>query len=290
MTPETTPEHKPLPQSDPDSTAQQREVNEKRACFPSHARVKLRDGTHIPIARLRVGDLVESKPSQFSPVLLNTHADPHANSTFVVLRTLRGSQIAASPGHYQITSSGRLRLAREFRVHDELRTAFGVDHVVSVRRAIFRGLDNPQTASGKLMVALGSGRSAIQASNYTNAVLPNAAHAAMSPLRALHSILGITFPGLSACARIVATVPLSVALYKGDCNRTGNAVLRNLVFEILIYVRFVLLAFLITIWIDHAASVARECKNTRMFPRALCSSTCPRFLWFTRRFLLTDRH
>ncbi len=169
MTPETTPEHLPLPQSDPESTAPQCEVHEKRACFPSSTHVTIRDGTHIPMAHLRFGDLVESEPGHFSPAILNAHADLPANSTFVVVRTRRGSQMAASPGHYQLTRSGRLRLAREFRVHDELRTAFGMDHVVSMRSAIFRGLQNPQTASGKLMVTIGSERGAIQAS--TNTIL-----------------------------------------------------------------------------------------------------------------------
>ncbi len=87
---------------------------------------------------------------------MHTLADAQANTTFVVVRTRRSSQIAALPGHYLITADGRLRLARRFHVHDELRYASGVDHVVSLRHAIYRGLHNPQTALWKLMVALGS--------------------------------------------------------------------------------------------------------------------------------------
>ncbi len=217
VTPAPTPESLALSQPNPETPTHTRDdVADKRACFPSNAIVTLRSGTRIPIARLRVGDLVESEPGHFSPVLMHTHADTQANTTFVVLRTRRGSQIAASPGHYLITADGRLRLAHHFRVHDQVRTANSEEYVVSVGHAIYRGLHNPQTASGKLLAALDTEARAVQASTYTTAVLPNAAHAALSPLRALHTALGLTFPALSACVCSIAESPLSHRSHNDD--------------------------------------------------------------------------
>ena len=207
-----------------ETTMHMRDIHKRRACFPSHALVTLRGGTKIPIARLRVGDLMESEPGIFSPVLLHTHADTQANTMFLVLRTRQGSQIAASPGHYLLTGDGRFRFAGHFHVHDQVRTASGLDYVASVRRAIYRGLHNPQTASGKLLVAVGSDAPAVQASTYTTAVLPSAAHAALTPLRALHYTLGITFPALSACIHSVAESPLLRPFYNSDdSNRVAYA-------------------------------------------------------------------
>ncbi len=192
--PELELEPQPLPTtlSQPQPLPQPHDGPYKRACFPSHARVTLRGGTRSPIAQLQVGDHVESAPGHFSPVLLHTHADTEATTLFVVLRTRRGSEIAASPGHYLVTSGGRLRVAGEFRVHDDIRTASGADRVISVRHAMYRGLHNPQTASGAILVRLGDS-GAVQASTYTSAVFPNAAHAALSPLRAVQKTFGVTF-------------------------------------------------------------------------------------------------
>ncbi len=123
-------------------------------------------GTRIPIARPCVGDLVESEPSHFLHVLVHTHADTQASTTFVVLRICRGSQISASPGHYLITADGCLRLVSHFLVHDQVRTANGEDYVVSVRHSIYLGLHNPRTASRKLLFALGTDARSVQASTH----------------------------------------------------------------------------------------------------------------------------
>ena len=229
MTPEVSAEPKVGEDREPkpESTTLPRNDADTRACFPSHARVKLQSGIEIPIADLQIGDIVESDPGHFSAVLLNSHADTKTRTAFIVLRTRRGSEIAASPGHYLLMGNGQLRAAHEFRMGDELFTASGVDYVISVGRATYRGLHNPQTASGKLMVRLG-GAGAVQASTYTTAVRPNAAHAALAPLRLVYSRFGTSFPLLSPIVRDVFE-PILASIHKITNRITGLS--RSIVFD-----------------------------------------------------------
>ena len=62
--------------------------------------------------------------------------------------------------------------------------------------SLVRGLYNPHTKEGTLLVATGSGAS-ILASPYTTAIEPNVAHAALAPLRCASWLFGVSFTRLS---------------------------------------------------------------------------------------------
>lgn len=174
-------------------------LDNRRACFPSDARVRLSDATEVRISELRVGDLVESAPGIFSPVLLFTHANVKVNTRMVFIDGAKG-RVAASPGHL-ISLNGQLAPTRTARVGDTILVRIGASLVketvrtVSIREA--SGLHNPQTASGEILVRYGTG-AYIQMSAYTEALDGSAAHAALAPLRALYSLSGATLPSLSS--------------------------------------------------------------------------------------------
>eukprot|EP00171_Calliarthron_tuberculosum_P008696 IDg8696t1 len=171
---------------------------ETRSCFPSDAVVTRADGKEVRMSSLRIGDLVETSPGRFSPVLLFSHADPSAGTEVSLITGAKG-RVAASPGHL-ISLNGRLSPIRTARVGDMI--AVSVDgalvsdtvRMVSVYRAA--GLYNPQTASGRILVRYGNGGYVLM-SAYTEAVNAGAAHAALAPLRVLYSLLGASIPSLS---------------------------------------------------------------------------------------------
>jgi Hint module len=121
---------------------------------------------------------------------------------FVTLRTEAGASLSASPGHY-IYINGNLATALTAVVGDELWLADGSStRIVAINHERLRGLYNPQTLHGDLIV------DGVVVSTYTTAVEPRFAHAALlGPARALYRakagamLVGLLDYGASTLAR-----------------------------------------------------------------------------------------
>lgn len=160
-------------------------------CFPADATVQLRSGEVVPMEDLAVGDVVKVGVDQFSRVFMFTHRLAATTHSFVRLTTASGAAITLTPGHY-IYANGALAAASSVCVGDVLVLDSGqsdaVEAVQVVRR---RGLYNPQTVSGNVVV------DGVLASTYTTAVDSKFAHAALTPFRFLASF-GLYFAALES--------------------------------------------------------------------------------------------
>lgn len=170
------------------------------ACFPATARVTLADGRVVPMAALRLGDEVVSRPGgETSAVYLFTHrqpgglhdflritATPVAGSGSTPTAVAQNRTLTLSAGHYvyaSVAATGgggglaRLVTARTLRAGDRLRDAGGaVLVVVSVLPVTAAGLYNPHTLDGGLVV------DGVHVSCLTAAVAPWLARALLAPL------------------------------------------------------------------------------------------------------------
>lgn len=188
------------PLASPETLAEETEEgDDDDVCFPAHATVELRDGSIVRMEELSVGDQVRVSSDEFSEVFMFTHKLSDAKHSFVTLRTASGATISATNGHY-IYANGQLAAAGTVRQGDVLTLANGqLDIVDSVRSESARGLFNPQTAHGSIVV------NGVLASTYTTAVEPSFAHAILSPLRALNRF-GLSFAALESGGGAMANV------------------------------------------------------------------------------------
>lgn len=139
---------------------------------------------------LRVGDSVQTSSGSFSLVFMFTHRAPEVISRFVELRTAAGRVLRASPEHL-LYLDGALQPARSAKAGMRLTNASGAtDAVVQVRSVEGRGLFNPQTEDGDIVV------DGFVASVYTEAVRPAPAHALLAPMRAGFRALGMSSSAL----------------------------------------------------------------------------------------------
>ncbi|GAB0497309.1 hypothetical protein MMPV_008641 [Pyropia vietnamensis] len=158
------------------------------ACFPAAATVTTTTRGLITMADLRVGDSVSAGGPGVPPsdVYLFTHADAGVMAPFVSLSTAGGAPpLVASAGHYVLLAGGRSIAAGAVTVGDALARSDGSAAVVtSVSRVTRRGLYNPQTLSGGLVV------DGYVVSTYTTAVEPAVAAAALAPVRGVYHMGG----------------------------------------------------------------------------------------------------
>lgn len=155
------------------------------ACFPAGATVRTSRGS-VRMDRLRLGDAVDVGKGKFSDVFLFTHADPDRVSRFVSLTTASGRRLLTSPGHL-VYANGALVAVGSVRVGAfMLDTENKPDRVVSVSEVLARGLYNPHTLHGDIVV------DGFRCSTYTTAVDPAPAAAALAPLRALFAWVGVS--------------------------------------------------------------------------------------------------
>lgn len=154
-------------------------------CFPGEGVVKTVEG-RVRMDELKVGDKVLVGEGVYSEVFLFTHADADRVSPFVSLTTAAGRVLHVSAGHL-IYADGALVPAGSVRVGSLLSDAEGnPDAVVAVGEVVKRGLYNPHTLHGDVVV------DDIRCSGYTTAVEPAPASAALAPLRALYKWAGVT--------------------------------------------------------------------------------------------------
>ena len=179
-----TPSVPPRVFTEPESNESEPEDNEN-ACFPADAPVTLRNGRKVRMDELQIGDEVLVRISQgrtpvYSEVYIFSHRDRNVLTNFVALSTTNSQVLEVSPSHY-VFVDGRLTAARNVRVGDILEQRSGlVTRVTDVRTVLKRGLYNPQTMDGDIVVA------DVRVSTYTASVEPIVAVAMMTPLRGLY--------------------------------------------------------------------------------------------------------
>lgn len=153
-------------------------TSEGAVCFPADGVVTVSSGEVIPIEELQIGDNVAIGRGVFSQVFGFSHYDATSVSTFVVAETASGHSLRATPGHY-VYVNGQIKPMRGIKKGDTLTLDDGSSTVVvQVNLKRLRGLYNPQTAHGDIVV------DGVLATTFTTAVLPVFAHAALAPVRA----------------------------------------------------------------------------------------------------------
>ncbi|GAB0496275.1 hypothetical protein MMPV_007587 [Pyropia vietnamensis] len=203
--PAASPGESPAPGETPDATidASVEPAEDDAVCFPATATVDVVGRGRVAMADLHVGDVVAvggGRPP--SPIYTFSHADSVAVSTFVSLTTTAKpaqatgvsssgaagatpATLLMSPGHY-LPVNGRLAAAKTVVVGDTLAAGPAGEPVTvtSVKRVSSRGLYNPHTVDGGLLV------DGIRTSCYTTAVEPRLADALLAPARWAVSVGG----------------------------------------------------------------------------------------------------
>lgn len=184
-------------QANDEGLAQQSDENgdDEAACFPADATVRLSTGECKRMSDLSVGDRVQTGSDSFSPIFLFTHRESLSYHTFLHLRTSGKNELLVSPTHYIHLADGKTTPARLAVIGDELLLADGsTDRIVSITRSLRRGLYNPQTLQGNILV------DNVLVSTYTEAIQPGIAHALLTPLRAVFQYCGLSLNGLESGA------------------------------------------------------------------------------------------
>jgi hypothetical protein len=154
-------------------------------CFAADATVLLESGETRRMEELAVGDRVLAAGGSFTDVFMFTHKRSAGFHEFVEL-TAASRSVYLTPGHYIPLADGRLVAAAAVRVGDGLLLGDGTAVAVArSRRVQRRGLYNPQTISGDIVV------DGIVTSTYTRAVEPMLAHTLLAPARAAFQWAGL---------------------------------------------------------------------------------------------------
>lgn len=159
----------------------------KSSCFPARATVSINGNKAIPVSQISVGDAVLDVDGKYTDVFMFTHADDSSQSHwFVRLQTVQNESLTVSPGHFIYTADG-LAKAESLYVGSFLLKADGtLAQVGKISFIEMPGLYNPQTVSGSLIV------DGFAVSAYTDAILPQYAHAYLAPLRTLYRYFGMS--------------------------------------------------------------------------------------------------
>ena len=146
-------------------------------CFPGSSLAELQSGEMVRMEKLRIGDSVRVSKDEFSQIFMFTHRVAYPRQEFVEIhvgnRTLR-----ATEGHI-VYANDMAVAAEKVRVGDVMKTVDGEGVVRKVSRAMDRGLYNPQTLHGDIVV------DGVSVSTYTMAVDRMTATALMAPIRGL---------------------------------------------------------------------------------------------------------
>lgn len=156
----------------------------RRECFPGDAVVLTEDGELREMRALKVGDRVAVGTGRFSDVFMFTHQDSSVRAEFIWLDTESGESVGLTAGHY-LYVNGELQVVSMVRTGDSVQLSNGSEsRVIALRRSVGKGLYNPQTLHGDIIV------NGVRVSTYTKAVEVRLAHVALSPLRGLYRISG----------------------------------------------------------------------------------------------------
>lgn len=153
-------------------------------CFPAAATVTLRNGSVARMDELRIGYSVRVGIDTYSDVIMFTHEKRDILASFVQLRTSDGHHLRVTPSHF-IYINGLLRPAREANIGDQLWTLSAHRNdsvVVSIETVMDRGLYNPHTLHGDIMV------NGVVASTWTTAVPPKIAKIILFPVAVMYNV------------------------------------------------------------------------------------------------------
>lgn len=157
----------------------------KPSCFPGESVVTLKNGGRRSMQELSVGDIVQVDGSRYAPIYAFTHRDANAISKFVEIGTDSGLTLTASAGHY-IMANGRATIAAKIKAGYTLRTANAtITRVVRTRRVVCKGLFNPMTIGGLIVV------DGIVSTTMTNALPLPFAKALLLPVEAAYKYASI---------------------------------------------------------------------------------------------------
>lgn len=155
------------------------------ACFPGDATVELRDGSTVRMDHLQIGSQVKVAPGVYSAVYMFSHKTADVWYRFVQIRTASGHVIRLTGGHYLYVND-ELIAARGVHVDDRVSVDGKRDVVVAVDRVMGKGLFNPHTEIGDVVV------NGVRAACYTTAVRSCTAHSLLLPVRAMFRATGVT--------------------------------------------------------------------------------------------------
>lgn len=155
-----------------------------RKCFPASAQVELQSGVKKDMSEIEIGDIVRVGSDLFSEVFFFTHRDADMQSAFVQIETANATRLKLSPSHY-LYVNGQLTAARNVQVGDKIHVITSTSNIpqstiISVTRRIERGLYNPHTLHGDIVV------DGVRTSTFTEAVEPSIAKGLLSPLKWLY--------------------------------------------------------------------------------------------------------
>lgn len=172
----------------PDSPPEQQEADSEAACFPSDARVELRDGSFKTMAEVRIGDHVKvAYPDGYSPVFFFSHHHPQVSAEMVKIETsVKDVSLHVAPSHL-IYVNDRLVPAASVKIGDEVSLSHADSSralVTAVRRTTKMGLHNPHTVHGDIVV------NGVLASTFTSTVHPSLAKILLSPFRLMYHFVG----------------------------------------------------------------------------------------------------
>jgi Hint module len=178
------------------------------SCFPAEATVTTSAGIVKRMHELVVGDYVHVGRGKLSKVFMFTHKTLDISAEFVVIdAAFSRARLHLTPGHYMYVNGG-LAAAKTVVAGDAIELADGsVDVVSSVSSAVLKGLYNPQTLHGDIVV------DNVRVSTFTTAVEPAFAHAILSPLRAAFRILGFSTSLFEDGSDLVSVLPSGSAAF-----------------------------------------------------------------------------
>lgn len=120
------------------------------ACFPMHSVVTCESGKK-EIHEVRIGDRCLDGKMEMSDVYLLGHVDREAETSMTHISVSSGKSISMSDSHYIDTQEG-IKSSKNVREGDTVWTRDGKEIVEKVSRRQERGLFNPYTESGTLLV------------------------------------------------------------------------------------------------------------------------------------------
>lgn len=187
------------------------EVVNARKCFPADAKVKLEDGSVVPMSELQVGDRVLSSPyGHYSDVFFFSHRDHTSSSEFIKLTATSGMILSLTAGHI-IYLNGRPQYAFQARLGDVVTTdTGGHERVVDIETHQKTGLYNPQTLTGDIIV------NNIYVTTWTTAISAVSATSFLSPHRLLYTVIP------TKASAVLADVVLNAIDAIRDCAAFGG--------------------------------------------------------------------
>lgn len=189
------PTNNTFPEAAEEGEKEEDEKESSGSCFPSDVTVHLSNGLIKRMDQVDLHDEIQVGVNEFSPVFTFTHREYNSYHQFTSLLTRSGKELIATSSHIIYLGDGRMIAVRHVQVGDSVILDNGTsDNVVAVRKSLRKGLFNPQTLHGDIIV------NEVRASTYTESVRPSAAHGMLTVLRMVYRFVGWTWSGFQSGA------------------------------------------------------------------------------------------